>query len=474
MLVGRYRERPITTEISMEAVTFKFPDLYICSDFPNAYSNKLHKKSLWPPDSTDARLKQNHKNLFKELMKHPKLRRFADVFAWRAIWATHPRLAIQDKYQMIIKAKLSNMKSALTLSSFKVVPSVFYHMCFKFMNVTYLRSYYDELTLYLYADISHLKSVDTEAESGSRMFSGKIVSDKSSGLKFFFAERGFYPSTASSLTTSCGMHTDVAVSMTERMLLNREKHECQNEHSTLKIFNHVGNNDNITYKQDFFICRIYQWAVHIHQKCRCVPLQFPIPAYLAKDTRRCLDLRRWSFKDAMKNIRCQIQARMNKTLRYEIKKTCKVPKRCRRLEYSLQRSSVVWPARSLMKKFVSNVINTTCWHRQKNHSVAAWKNVVDAPNATVRSTMVRENVMKVVIHPQSSHSTLIVETEAYPIISLLSDIGGILGLYLGMSVLSLCELLESFSAIFLFVKMTVLNKRARSQMTELSLPDTVQ
>ena len=84
---------------------------------------------------------------------------------------------------------------------------------------------------------------------------------------------------------------------------------------------------------------------------------------------------------------------------------------------------------------------------QNNHTVPAWKNVVDA-QGQYRIGMVRDNVMKVEIRPYEQYSTQIEESEAYPAITFFSNIGGILGLYLGMSLLSVFEALQSLALVW--------------------------
>ena len=49
-------------------------------------------------------------------------------------------------------------------------------------------------------------------------------------------------------------------------------------------------------------------------------------------------------------------------------------------------------------------------------------------------------------------SNVVIEHASYPLITLMSDIGGILGLYMGMTVLSLCELFESIKIIFFLAR----------------------
>ena len=86
-----------------------------------------------------------------------------------------------------------------------------------------------------------------------------------------------------------------------------------------------------------------------------------------------------------------------------------------------------------------------------NRFVPAWRNLLNAPNNS-QIAAAKETILKVEISPKEDRSTKITESEAYPARSLFSDIGGILGLYIGMSLLSIIELLEIFVRITRMIK----------------------
>lgn len=60
----------------------------------------------------------------------------------------------------------------------------------------------------------------------------------------------------------------------------------------------------------------------------------------------------------------------------------------------------------------------------------------------------RENMVKIEIRPLEASSSRISESLAYPFFNFFSDFGGILGLYLGVSLLTLCDLGEYVTDIF--------------------------
>ena len=112
--------------------------------------------------------------------------------------------------------------------------------------------------------------------------------------------------------------------------------------------------------------------------------------------------------------------------------------------YRMQSSSAAWPATDLLKEFKQSILNESYQERRKAgyRGISAWNNVLNA-NDSMLGAMVRDNVAKVDISPRAAHSNRIEEDRVYPAINLFSDIGGILGLYLGMSMLSLIELFQA-------------------------------
>ena len=77
---------------------------------------------------------------------------------------------------------------------------------------------------------------------------------------------------------------------------------------------------------------------------------------------------------------------------------------------------------------------------------------LDFINRTLNSQTAKESIVKVNIFYQSLSYTLTTETPKLDGISLLGEIGGHLGLFLGISVFSLCEIIEAGIEIFFTLK----------------------
>lgn len=105
-------------------------------------------------------------------------------------------------------------------------------------------------------------------------------------------------------------------------------------------------------------------------------------------------------------------------------------------------SAATWPTTQLIGWFVTSELAEIFKRNiMENGSVGAWRNILNASDDD-RARLVRENIMKVDISPKTTRSSRKIERKAYPAMNFFSDIGGILGLYLGMSLISFFELFE--------------------------------
>ena len=474
LLVVRYNAKPINTEVSLDSVKFHFPDLYICNNMVASHSRQAEI------DVDEKTLKFVQMNLirFKQILKQKQGQNISldvqedidydSLIEQRILWSTANQIPwANTKYQTIIQATLNSR--TLDMNAFEEVPHNIYHKCFKFLNTSLLKSPKDELKLYLYLDNSQLNITDKKnAEYISRMqLSENQAFDKQSGLFLFFTEPGHYPNEHDTkrLTASSGMHTRIVIESTNQSMISKPTSPCLDISEVMELVNNLQPNSTLSYLMDRHMCVMTNVALHYYQKCGCIPFKLPIPTSIQQNTARCLDMKKWTAAQVVDNWLC-IRNLSENQIHDSIHHKCRGNNLCDRNVYKFRWSNAVWPTVNFISSFVENVINKTYSQRIKSgHSVPAWKNVLDAKNATL-VTMVRDNVVKVEIKARSHFSTRITQSYAYPAIYLLSDIGGIIGLYLGMSVLSFCEVLEAIMLIFRQIKERKDRKKSRKENEE--------
>ncbi|XP_077987487.1 degenerin-like protein asic-1 [Glandiceps talaboti] len=104
---------------------------------------------------------------------------------------------------------------------------------------------------------------------------------------------------------------------------------------------------------------------------------------------------------------------------------CRQP--CNEMQYSLTMSQSQWPSDVYLKHLLKTVHNKNSKTRTINNAESA-----------------RSNFLRLEVYFERLSYEVITEYEAYTWEDLLSDVGGTLGLYVGLSVITVCEFLKLF------------------------------
>lgn len=149
-------------------------------------------------------------------------------------------------------------------------------------------------------------------------------------------------------------------------------------------------------------------------------------------------------------------------IEYEKNSSCRTHQSlCKRAKYKAESFSAQWPVSTLIKLCGDWYVHPRLMELSKYDIVAHGlietgdsyeKLINDTSSLTL---LIRENYLSIVINIASPTVQKSEEILAYPMANLFSDIGGILGLYLGASVLSVCDLLEAF---YVFYKKVIIVK----------------
>lgn len=449
LLVSQFMEEPISTKMTSDAVDFKFPSFYICS--PYLFSNQQHLESLQHANSKEniriinvihiRSLKVLQKLRYKRIISSRHYRTLLNEIIISSMNLQNLAfLGLQDKFQTIIKASING--KVLDMTAFQMVSNDRFFSCLKFMNSSFLRTPSDQLILYLYIDVSQKNETFSNALLAVT-YSGALVFDKPNGLLLLFKEEGYYPDQSSSyFTVSSGKHSKISISMELREMTSTAGNPCLLYPKSVNVKSHVDININMTYKLDYTLCTSYHWALVFYSYCKCVPLQYPMPANIARKTSRCSNVTYYSVNSVVNALSCVFTTKRNEKIKKSIHDNCVGIDACSRKVYDMRWSAATWPTTQLIDWFVTSEL-AEIYKRNivENGPVRAWRNILNASD-DVRARLVRENIMKVDISPKTTRSSRIIERKAYPAMNFFSDVGGILGLYLGMSLISFFELFE--------------------------------
>lgn len=131
--------------------------------------------------------------------------------------------------------------------------------------------------------------------------------------------------------------------------------------------------------------------------------------------------------------------------------SCLKEKQCQVQQHFVELTSVSWPASQDMVSFLNDLVIPKFRKDivDVKHNVSLLQLLVngDESNWSVERSKIRENFVKVVIHPVSIRANIHMEQVSYSFTEALSEIGGIAGLWVGLSILTIFEVIEFLGRI---------------------------
>ncbi len=119
---------------------------------------------------------------------------------------------------------------------------------------------------------------------------------------------------------------------------------------------------------------------------------------------------------------------------------------CDDVTYPGSASSIVWPSQNSLQSFLFSVIIKTT----KNTKAYQHYETLKSSNASQQEqySWVQRHFLKLNVFPKSNVVSVTTEVPKYTITDLLCNIGGCLGLWVGMSVITLVETIDLVIKVF--------------------------
>ncbi|XP_043925856.1 amiloride-sensitive sodium channel subunit gamma-like [Protopterus annectens] len=133
---------------------------------------------------------------------------------------------------------------------------------------------------------------------------------------------------------------------------------------------------------------------------------------------------------------------------------CNCPLQCEEENFELTLSSSQWPSRVTMEEF----------SKKLKRAGGKWAQA---------AKRVRDNLIKVVVYYQQLNYELIEEIPSVRAVDLISSIGGLVGLWIGVSVCTVAEFIELCINILLFSIRRLLHREKHIPLNPYTLPNTV-
>nr|URS64678.1 FMRFamide-gated sodium channel-like 1 [Malacoceros fuliginosus] len=143
-----------------------------------------------------------------------------------------------------------------------------------------------------------------------------------------------------------------------------------------------------------------------------------------------------------KNMKCQNEASRNARLRSRDRNICDCPPECNKTIYYKSLSQTVWPADNYYRNFLAEFLD----ERQDKADLIAYRNLhhlIDTTSDEVELTKsIKEQFARVNVYFSDLEVVVRQDVRSYTLPQLWCDIGGTMGLWAGMSVITCLEVLQ--------------------------------
>lgn len=278
---------------------------------------------------------------------------------------------------------------------------------------------------------------------------------KSGGVIVRVSKPGTYPSPDDSeATVAAGPGSETTIMLRESIYhaKSTEPSPCLQKHEPVEFVNILKENGTITFPYSKWTCLSVEKSQQVISRCNCSYIGFPILASMRGKYPFCSDMNLvWNRKISMQQFRDRQMCAMRiiKDLEQETNSTCRSKDAlCKRTKYTASAFSSNWPI-SVMTNLISDwYINPTINGMKRlslvPRALMSVRETIESQksNPLLQLQIVRENFLSINIQRETQTAAISTENLAYPLVNLFSDIGGIVGLYLGASLLSLVDFAE--------------------------------
>lgn len=436
-LIHRYLEEPVLTTYKPEHTAFRWPDITFCN--PN--NPLLFWKYKNIEKNFDALMQKAHKitgiSYQNDTME-------SLVFAMSSLDPTAYNLSDPETvvHSVTFTTQTASISSSTgyyaTLNDVENYASYFHSRvmsvqypipCYTFNPDDFIRKNYSQVK----------SSIDEEHDADIKTIIMDLLMDHRGYKKFnsSFEDRKMYIYlTAPSQTIlTHNFHYALPGSAIEiRIAMNHlrrlpSKSKCINKSYTMELYDALLSTYR-TFNGGFDDCKYILSQRQFLRECHCYNPFLPIYRSSQVPPKLCTNMSIFSFDEIRRNVACldAVLDRHTRTnhFRQMVEEKCHRYRRplCNQVGYQLDYSVIVWSSDlnenrlGYMNKFAKRMIN-------------AQSNATDG--------FIRHNLAELKLFRETNRADLLLEEYEYPLSRFMSDIGGIMGMWLGLSVVALYE-----------------------------------
>ncbi|PAA78209.1 hypothetical protein BOX15_Mlig032051g2, partial [Macrostomum lignano] len=495
-LVRRLSENKISKSYELDKVPFVFPDLYFCpiNPYSGSFPFVLSTEEARQVNQEIRRLGKLYDDVFGNSSgeMHMSLKSRASFIQNSLPVDLITKYLTHRKSQSILRCNISSLHE-----TFSVAVEEFSHpenlICFKLV-LTEEQRHQMETKMYklevqlsadpYFKDFSysghHIKPM-VDPDSGEEILyqdwhpTVGIEKLKSSGFTMLIVQNGTYPSFdhETSFLLAPGKSYTVSLEMEENFF----SHDLHGTNCSV-------NNPNVTFKDyltdekvnftySYAACYYHEMTKQLLKELDCVFSHYPI-IWSMRHAKRCFNMSESSKRS--------IQALKNKPIDWkqieaDVKRICRLSQPCQHPEYSASFSFATWP--SVGSSAVSYFARMPLLNDSEHLAPAIAELIKIAKQLDsgehpahlegVFRSYIAESMVSVTIAPSSTVSPQVVISRSYSFTAFLADTGGLLGLYIGCSLLTVCEIFELFYSLVEKLRSSGGKKTPANCQTELEM-----
>ena len=219
--------------------------------------------------------------------------------------------------------------------------------------------------------------------------------------------------------------------------------------SLLAEFYIIQNNINFSYtNEDCYMERIQNIT---YEKCQCFSEKYEIPGWFCKDE-SFLKYGMIHCAKEEKSLHCEVKTRTLLSKEFVTLVSSHCQNLCSQKNYLKFVSTAQWPSHMAEEKVIQEIIDY--YNSQQNKTKSTLDEIAESNESTIEDlNLIKDNFLQVIIYADSVRGNQVNEDPSYPIENFMGEVGGILGLWLGGSVLTFFEPFGlSLKLVFLGIK----------------------
>lgn len=423
LLMSNFLKYPISTTVSYKTAEFEFPDVTICNLLPFS----LRKLELKDPGLKEAQKLDGNVSHLQEALEE-------------LLEGTQ-----NDKESMFLKCTYN--QEPCGPENFTAIVNPNFGYCFTFSPQQKIMANSPDygLNVMIYAENKHGHSLPEFRFNTADNW-------EASGIRLVIHERRTHPHPdIKGVNVQTGVDARFAVDMVKLQLyyIFREG-EWRCDDDDRDVLYCVEQQDELTgpFREVTEDCYTKAVQSYMMSECQCLSPEHEFPSEFCTerpinesdicdgDTNTCYHRVKNELKD---NFESLIVSKCRPT--------------CEQTVYTKQMSTSDWPSHISQKRIVTEIREYYQKMQEKNITTTLDELLSLSDAEIVANALVKDNFLRITVYPEALTANEIQEDLAYPLANFISEVGGILGLWLGGSMLTFLEPLEFFANLILIFHM---------------------